>query len=56
LAEEMDGTCSSCRREGKFIQILSWEPAGKMLFGQPWVMWENNIKIDHKEIYLIDVE
>jgi len=24
--------------------------------GQPWLKWENNIKIDPKEIYLIDVE
>ena len=38
------------------MRILSWETEGKISLGQPWLKWENNIKIDPQEIYLIHGE
>lgn len=50
------GRAAAVGAREKFIRNFSCEPEGKIELGQPWLQWENNIKIDPKEIYLIDVE
>ena len=45
--------CRSCRQNGKgrsILKILNGTPAGKIPLGRPKRRWEDNIRIDLKEI------
>jgi hypothetical protein len=37
-------------------KILFGKPEGKISLGIPWRRWEDNIKIDFKQIYFKDVD
>jgi hypothetical protein len=41
---------------GNVYRILVGELEGKRPLGRPWHRWEDNIKLDLKEIYLEDVD
>jgi len=47
--DEMGGTCRTRGRE-KFVQNLVGKPGGKTPLGRPTRRWEDNIKMDLREI------
>jgi hypothetical protein len=46
----MDGACSTHGKEEDAYRILMGEPEGKRPLGRPRNMWEDNIKMDLREI------
>ena len=46
----MDGACSTCVREERCIQGFGGEPEGKRPLVRPRRMWEDNIKMDLREV------
>jgi len=46
----MDGTCSTHRRGEKFIQNFGLETMKGRELGRRRRIWENNIKMDRREI------
>ena len=45
----LDGACSTCRREEKFLQHVAGKPEGKIPFGKDRHRWKGTMKMDHKE-------
>jgi len=48
--DEIDGACSTCGREEKFIQRVAGKPEGKIPFGKDRHRWKGTMKMDHKDI------
>jgi hypothetical protein len=46
----MGGACSTQRRDEKCIQILVVNYEGKRPLVRPWCRWENNFRMDLREI------
>ena len=47
----MDGACSKYGREGRCVyRVLVRKPEGKRPLGRPRRRWEDNIKMDLKEV------
>jgi hypothetical protein len=42
--------CGTFGKEERFIKVLAGKQGGKRPFGRPSCRWEDNIKMDHKEI------
>jgi hypothetical protein len=47
----MGGTCSTHGSDKNVYKILVGEPEGKKLHGTPRRRWENNIKMDLRNIW-----
>jgi predicted lipase len=47
---EMSGTCSTLGRDEKCIQNFSRKSEGKRPLGRHWSRWEDNIRMDVREI------
>jgi hypothetical protein len=47
---EMDGECSTYGGEERRIQSLVGKPERRRLLGKPMRRWEDNIKVDLKEV------
>jgi hypothetical protein len=45
----VSGTCGT-HGEGGVYTVLVWRPEEKRLLGRPSVRWENNMKIDLRDI------
>jgi hypothetical protein len=52
----MGEACSTRRRDETFIKILVGKPEGKRPLGRPRHRWEDNIKMDLREIEWEGVE
>jgi hypothetical protein len=48
--DEMDTVCSTYRKKRNAYWILVGKPNGKRLLGRPRRRWQDNIKIDLREI------
>jgi hypothetical protein len=46
----VDGTCSTHGEERRFYRVLVGEPERKRPLGRPRSRWEDNIKMDIREI------
>ena len=47
---EISGTCSVYGAEERRMQGFGWTPEGKRPLGRPRRRWEDNIKIDLREV------
>lgn len=52
----MGGACSAHREDRKCVQNFVEKPKGKTLLGRPRRRWDNNVKLDHREIGIEGVE
>jgi hypothetical protein len=50
IKDEMSGACSTHSRDEKCYKILVGNPPGKSPPGRPRRCWENNIRIDIREM------
>jgi hypothetical protein len=50
MKNEMGGTCSTYRREERYILVLVGKPEGKSPLGRPICRWDDNIKMDLQEV------
>jgi hypothetical protein len=50
MKDDIGGTCSTCERDEKLIQYVGWKPEGKRSLGRPRHRWEDNIRMDLREI------
>jgi hypothetical protein len=48
--DEVGGTCGTHEREDRCLQVLIERPEGKRPLGRPKFTWEDNIKMDLREI------
>jgi hypothetical protein len=46
----MGGTCSTCGRDERCIQVLVGKPEGKISLGRSRHKWEDNINMDLREV------
>ena len=41
----------SCSQNGRALKIVTDKPKGRRLLGRPMLIWEDNIRMDIKEIH-----
>jgi hypothetical protein len=46
----MGGACGTSGRDEKCVHVLVGKPEGKRLLGRPRRRWEDNIRMDFREI------
>ena len=51
----MDRACNPKADSKSAFEILTGEPIGKRFLGRPRRRWEDNIKMDHKDILVVAI-